>query len=176
MTKESDVEAKGFCILIIYLALLLFSHSSHRYNVSRTKALLTLTIWPSHPRHSQSYSLDTKLCLLKRKRKKNRLFSDKTWSRKLQTDDHASPTPSLVYKEELGLQKNGWACLRNSWPCDDELHGENYWPLWWIVTFVWGSVGWLDCWHPWPMVTFVWRTFDLPDERSSIDDASEQSW
>lgn len=31
----------------------------HRYNVNITKALLTLTIWPSDPRCSQSHSLDS---------------------------------------------------------------------------------------------------------------------
>lgn len=76
MTKESDVEAEGFCILMIYLALLLFSRSVHRYNVSRTKGLLTLTIWPSDPCCPPSPSLLTdaesdsltgqcKLCLFK---------------------------------------------------------------------------------------------------------------
>lgn len=58
------MEAKGFSALIIYLLLLLFSHSLHRYNVSLTKAPLTLTIQPSDPRQSAwtSNGLDTKLC------------------------------------------------------------------------------------------------------------------
>lgn len=95
MTKESDVEAKGFCILMIYLVLLLFSRSAHRYNVSITKALLTLTIWPSDQRCSQSHSLDSghrcRTCLsaltinfVSLRKRKAKPSADKTWSRGVQ--------------------------------------------------------------------------------------------
>lgn len=135
MTKESDVEAGGFCILMIYLALLLFSRPLHRYNVSITKALLTLTIWPSDPRCSQSHSLDSghrcRTChsartlnfvsLRERKRREGGSGGKKRENR-----------PVLLIRPGLGEHTDRWPYKSNAMPC---LQGENRPPVKWLTTF-----------------------------------------
>lgn len=119
MTKESDVEAKGFCILIIYLALLLFSRSSHRYNVSITKALLTLTIWPSDPRCSQSHSLDslvadvgpaTQLCSAT----KRCLLNKRKTNKQTKTKDR----PFFRIRPGPGKCRDSWPSMSNAKPTE----------------------------------------------------------
>lgn len=112
MTKESDVEAEGFCILMIYLALLLFSRSVHRHNVSGTKALLTLTIWPSDPccRPTRSLFTDSdtligqcKVCRFKIKQNKNNLFPFFILIKPIRRDSTAFHLP---LKSDLWLTSN----------------------------------------------------------------------
>lgn len=180
MTKESDVEAEGILYFNYLFGPFVVFPFSAQIQCQRNKR--PCWHWPSdHQTHAAAnLTVRTRvaddgpgpLCTLALTLKLCRLWKNKTdvffcsffsWGNLVQgstdTVDLPSPMPGVVYKEELGLQSNGSPRSRNSWPRDDELRGENYWPLRWIVTFVWGpagcSTGWLDCWHPWPMATFV---------------------
>lgn len=181
MTKESDVEAEGILYFNYLFGPFVVFPFTAQIQCQRNKR--PCWHWPSdHQTHAAAnLTVRTRvtddgpgpLCTLtltlnfvafrgEKNTKKTDVFYF-LWENLVQgstdTVDLPSPMPRLVYKEELGLQSNGSPRSRNSWPRDDELRGENYWPLRWIVTFVWGaagcSAGWLDCWHPWPMATFV---------------------
>lgn len=157
--RSQMLKLRGFCILIIYFG----PPSDHQTHAAANLTVRTrVTDDGPGPLCTLTLTLNFVAFRGKKNTKKTDVFYF-LWENLVQgstdTVDLPSPMPRLVYKEELGLQSNGSPRSRNSWPRDDELRGENYWPLRWIVTFVWGaagcSAGWLDCWHPWPMATFV---------------------
>lgn len=144
MTKESDVEAGGFCIWMIYLILLLFSPSMHRYNACTTKARLTLTIWPTDPRCGPVW---TWVCRCRTCDKYSEFSRLKSYS----------SGPRLVYSRDLGLGSYSWECFRNSsWrqaQCRELVTSEMNGEL--LLGVGVCHVGSLLFWLPWPLLMLV---------------------